>query len=186
MRAPHHIRIALVALCAVLALTAVAAAQTFPTLSGRVVDEAGILNQTTRATLTARLAAVESQTTNQIVVATVTSLQGTEIETYANGLFRAWRLGQAAKNNGVLLLVAPSERKVRIEVGYGLEGTLTDAVAKLIIGQSIVPCGSPPSTRSPPLSRTAVPPTASSLAEYFPRAPGEVRPEELPDKLVEI
>jgi uncharacterized protein len=64
----------------------------------------------------------------QVVVATVNSLGGDEIEPYANALFRAWGLGEKSKNNGVLLLVAPKERKARIEVGYGLEGTLTDAV----------------------------------------------------------
>jgi uncharacterized protein len=67
------------------------------------------------------------------------SLQGGDIETYANQLFRAWQLGQAQKNNGILLLVAPNERKVRIEVGYGLEGTLTDALASTIISAAIVP-----------------------------------------------
>ena len=68
-----------------------------------------------------------------LVVATVASLGGEEIEPYANQLFRAWKLGEKTKNNGVLLLVAPKERKVRIEVGYGLEGTLTDALSKVII-----------------------------------------------------
>ena len=63
----------------------------------------------------------------QLVVATVPTLDGEEIEPYANGLFRFWKLGEAKENNGVLLLVAPKEHKMRIEVGYGLEGTLTDA-----------------------------------------------------------
>ncbi|HWS06397.1 MAG TPA: TPM domain-containing protein, partial [Xanthobacteraceae bacterium] len=74
-----------------------------------------------------------------LVVATVKSLQGSDIETYANQLFRTWKLGQAQKNNGVLLLVAPAEHKVRIEVGYGLEGTLTDALSSVIISSAIVP-----------------------------------------------
>jgi uncharacterized protein len=104
-----------------------------------VVDQAGVLDASTRAALTAKLAALETQTTDQLVVATVASLQGETIESYATQLFRTWRLGQAGKNNGVLLLVAPAEHKVRIEVGYGLEGTLTDAVASLIIAQSVVP-----------------------------------------------
>ena len=82
---------------------------------------------------------LEEKSGIQLVVATVTSLQGSDIETYANELFRTWKLGQAQKNNGVLLLVAPNERKVRIEVGYGLEGTLTDAVASVIISSAIVP-----------------------------------------------
>ncbi len=73
------------------------------------------------------------------MVATVSSLQGEEIEPYANQLFRTWQLGEKAKNNGVLLLVAPNDRRVRIEVGYGLEGTLTDALSKVIITNAITP-----------------------------------------------
>ena len=141
MRMLHHFRIALVAILATLptlAGVAAVAAPTGPALSGRVVDEAGILDQSTRAALTAKLAALEARNGDQLVVATVSSLQGEAIEPYANGLFRAWRLGQKNKDNGVLLLVAPNERKVRIEVGYGLEGTLTDAVARLIIEQSVL------------------------------------------------
>jgi len=122
-----------------IALAAPAAAQTFPPLSGRVVDAAEVLGPGVRADVTARLKALETRTSHQLVVATVPSLGGRTIEDYATRLFRAWGLGQKDKNDGVLLLVAPSERKVRIEVGYGLEGTLTDAVAKLIIEQSIVP-----------------------------------------------
>jgi uncharacterized protein len=123
----------------VLAATALAQGLTFPTLSGRVVDEAGILDAGTRAALTQKLAALEEKTTDQLVVATVRSLHGTSVEDYANRLFRQWKLGQAQKNNGVLLLVAPTERRARIEVGYGLEGTLPDAVGKLIIENGIVP-----------------------------------------------
>jgi uncharacterized protein len=139
MRAVASLRALLLALLATLALAVPAAAQTFPTLTGRVVDAAGILDPSTRAALVAKLAALEAQTSDQLVVATVPSLGGNAIEPYATQLFRAWRLGQAAKNNGVLLLVAPNERKVRIEVGYGLEGTLTDAISKLIIVQAIAP-----------------------------------------------
>src|SRR5262249_27211905 len=108
-------------LVAVSASVALAQPLTFPTPTGRVVDDAGILDAATRAALTEKLAALEAKTTDQLVVATVKSLQGTSVEDYANRLFRQWKLGQAGKNNGVLLLVAPTERKVRIEVGYGLE-----------------------------------------------------------------
>ena len=73
------------------------------------------------------------------VVATVPTLGGQEIEPYANELFRIWKLGEKVKNNGVLLIVAPNERKVRIEVGYGLEGTLTDALSKIVISNAIAP-----------------------------------------------
>lgn len=111
----------------------------FPALSGRVVDDAGILDAATREALRAKLAAHEAATSNQIVVATVKSLNGNSIEDYANRLFRRWQLGQKGKNNGVLLLHAPTERKIRIEVGYGLEGTLTDAITKVIITNAIAP-----------------------------------------------
>ncbi|MDI4665979.1 TPM domain-containing protein, partial [Xanthobacter autotrophicus] len=124
----------------VLGLGAAAGAElAFPPLTGRVVDAAHVLDPSTLLRLDARLAAQEAKATDQVVVATVPSLQGTSVEDYANRLFRAWQIGQAKKNNGVLLLVAPSERKVRIEVGYGLEGILTDAVASTIIRNAIVP-----------------------------------------------
>ncbi len=115
------------------------AAIKFPTLTGRVVDNAHILSPQAESDLTQQLAAHESSTTEQIVVATVPSLDGNEIEPYANGLFRHWQLGQKDKNNGVLLLVAPAEHRVRIEVGYGLEGILTDAISSQIIQRFILP-----------------------------------------------
>jgi uncharacterized protein len=111
----------------------------FPALSGRVVDAAGIIAPERRAVIEAKLAAHEARTTDQLVVATVPSLQGQAVEEYANRLFRAWKLGEAKTNNGVLLLVAPNERKVRIEVGYGLEGALTDALARVVISTAITP-----------------------------------------------
>lgn len=112
---------------------------TFPPLTGRVVDMAHVLDAKTRAALEQQLAAQEAKSTDQVVVATVPSLQGTSVEDYANRLFRFWNLGQQTKDNGVLLLVAPTERKVRIEVGYGLEGVLPDAVASTIIQTAMVP-----------------------------------------------
>jgi uncharacterized protein len=116
-----------------------AVALVLPTLSGRVVDDANILDPPTRAALDQKLAELEAKTTDQLVIVTLKSLQGTSIEDFGVALGRAWRIGQRDKNNGVLLIVAPSERKVRIEVGYGLEGTLTDAVSKLIIENAIIP-----------------------------------------------
>jgi uncharacterized protein len=116
-----------------------ALAQTFPQLTGRVVDGAGILKPEERAALEAKLKAHEDKTTDQVVVATVRSLEGYPIEDYANRLFRHWQLGQKDKDNGALLLVAPQERKVRIEVGYGLEGALTDALSKVIITTAVAP-----------------------------------------------
>ncbi|MFS8038803.1 TPM domain-containing protein [Xanthobacter sp. AM11] len=135
-------RVRALALAALLLLGAIGGARaepTFPPLTGRVVDAAHVLDPATAAALDARLAAQEAKATDQVVVATVPSLEGTSVEDYANRLFRAWRIGQEKKNNGVLLLVAPKERKVRIEVGYGLEGILTDAVASTIIRNAIVP-----------------------------------------------
>jgi uncharacterized protein len=122
-------------------LTCVGTAQTltFPTLSGRVVDEAGLLDATDRAALTDSLASLEAKTTDQLVIVTLKSLQGTSIEDYGYQLGRRWQIGQKDKNTGALLIVAATERKVRIEVGYGLEGILTDALTKYIIETSILP-----------------------------------------------
>jgi uncharacterized protein len=122
-------------LCAVVALFAV----NFPALTGRIVDQASIIPAATRDAIEPKLADLEAKSGIQLVVATVTSLEGQEIEPYANELFRTWKLGQKEKNNGVLLLVAPKEHRVRIEVGYGLEGTLTDALSKVIIANAIAP-----------------------------------------------
>jgi hypothetical protein len=116
-----------------------ALAVTFPALTGRVVDEAGILDSATKAALEQKLADFEAKTTGQPVVVTLKSLQGTSIEDYGYQIGRYWQIGQKDKNTGALLIIAPNERKVRIEVGYGFEGTLTDAVSKLIIENAIVP-----------------------------------------------
>ena len=119
--------------------TLVAFALDYPSLTGRVVDQADVINAQSRGALETKLKELEDKSSIQLVVATVKSLQGSDIETYANGLFRFWKLGQAQKNNGVLLLVAPAEHKVRIEVGYGLESTLTDALSSVIIASAIIP-----------------------------------------------
>jgi uncharacterized protein len=117
----------------------VAQTLTFPVLTGRVVDEAGLLSAADRAALTQSLADLEAKTTDQLVVVTLKSLQGTAIGDYGYQLGRRWKIGQKDKDSGVLLIVAASERKVRIEVGYGLEGTLTDAATKIIIENAILP-----------------------------------------------
>jgi len=122
-----------------LCLTTLAYAYDFPPLTGRVVDQANVMTPQSRGDVEAKAKALEDKSSIQLVVATVKSLQGGDIETYANELFRFWKLGQAQKNNGVLLLVAPAEHKVRIEVGYGLEGTLTDALSSVIISSAMVP-----------------------------------------------
>lgn len=114
-------------------------AQTFPALSGRVVDQGRLLDAPTEAALTQKLATLETDTGDQLVVVTVDSLQGYEIEEYGYRLGRHWGIGQKEGDNGVLLIVAPNERKVRIEVGYGLEPILTDALSAQIIQNRILP-----------------------------------------------
>lgn len=131
-------RMAMVLMVALFAI-APAFAINFPALTGRVVDQANIIQPDTRAAIEQRSADLEEKSGIQLVVATVNSLEGQEIEPYANELFRKWALGEKKKNNGVLMLVAPNERRVRIEVGYGLEGTLTDALSKVIISNAMTP-----------------------------------------------
>ena len=126
------------ALLAVLAVCSSHAAG-LPALTGRVVDDAHVLSAVGRADLEGKLADLDNKSGIQLVVATVPSLDGQAIEPYANTLFRAWKLGEAKKNNGVLFLVAPDEHRVRIEVGYGLEGTLTDATSAIIIANAAAP-----------------------------------------------
>ncbi|MBA4010803.1 MAG: methanol dehydrogenase [Phenylobacterium sp.] len=118
---------------------AAVAAPTFPPLTGRVVDNANILSPQTEAQLTTELANLEAQTGRQLVVATLPDLQGYEIEDYGYQLLRTWGIGSKERNDGAVLIVAPSDRKVRIEVGYGLEPVLTDALSSLIINQRIIP-----------------------------------------------
>ena len=112
---------------------------TFPKLSGRVVDAAKMLGQSDRQLITDQLAALEQKSTDQLVLVTLPGLQGTSIEDFGVRLARHWQIGQKGKNNGVLLIVAPKDRKVRIEVGYGLEGTLTDTLAGNIVHNRILP-----------------------------------------------
>lgn len=115
------------------------AAPKFPPLTGRVVDNANVLSPQAETELTAELAALESQTGRQLVVATLPDLQGYEIEDYGYQLLRTWGIGDKDRDDGAILIVAPGERKVRIEVGYGLEPVLTDALSSLIINQRIIP-----------------------------------------------
>src|SRR5215210_339279 len=122
-----------------IALNVAVQAQTFPPLTGRVVDQAGVLDGGARARLDGKLADLESKTSTQLVVATLASLQGYEIADYGYRLGRHWGIGQKGSNNGAILIVVPKDRAVRIEVGYGLEGKLTDAVSRLIIENSILP-----------------------------------------------
>jgi uncharacterized protein len=124
----------------VLGLAGAAFAQpTFPALTGRVVDNAELLSPAQEAALTQKLEGLETRTTDQVVVVTLPSLQGYEIEEYGYQLLRHWKLGQKEANNSALLIVAPNERKVRIETSYGLEGVMTDALSATIIQSVILP-----------------------------------------------
>jgi uncharacterized protein len=139
MSALRFARLAFALVVLISMLMTAAWALNFPVLSGRVVDEANVIDQATRSALTEKLKALEDKTTTQLVVVTLKSLQGTSIADYGYQLGRYWHIGQKGTNNGALLIIVPSERKVRIEVGYGLEGTLTDALTKVIIENAITP-----------------------------------------------
>jgi uncharacterized protein len=133
----RRLRAALVGLG--LGLSLAAQALDVPYLSGRITDNAELLAPATRQQLSDLLAAHERRTGNQVAVLTLRSLEGENLEDFTNRVYNAWGLGQKGKNNGVLLLVAPAERKLRIEVGYGLEGTLTDLESARIIRNVITP-----------------------------------------------
>ena len=131
-----------IALWALLLLTCAAPAlaqPAIPALSGRVVDQADILSSSTENALTALLKAHEEETSNQVAVLTIPSLEGTSIESYSLEVAQTWGLGTAQNDNGVLLLVAVEDRAMRIEVGLGLESFLTDVLAGRIIRNDITP-----------------------------------------------
>ncbi len=111
----------------------------FPRLTGPVVDNAGLLPEATRNTLAQQLANYAQQTGNQLVVVTLPSLDGYPIDSYGYQLGRHWGIGQKGKDNGVLLIIDAKEHQMRIEVGYGLEGRLTDAASSEIIRNVIAP-----------------------------------------------
>jgi uncharacterized protein len=140
MRPPlPFVAAAFLALSCAFAIPAIAAALDFPALSGRVVDEAGILSADAQARLGAMSQALEDKTKDQLVVVTLKSLRGNAIEQYGYQLGRHWGIGQKGHDNGALLIIAPAEHQARIEVGYGLEGQLTDAQSKLIIENILKP-----------------------------------------------
>ncbi len=111
----------------------------FPALTGRVVDDAQILSAETEQQLSAELEQLEGKTGRQVVVVTLPSLQGYPIEDFGYQLGRAWKIGQKGQDNGALLIVAPNDRKVRVEVGYGLEPVLTDALSSVILQTKVLP-----------------------------------------------
>lgn len=114
-------------------------AQTFPALTGRVVDAANLLTPAQKISVETKLENLERQSQRQLVVVTIPDLGGYDIADYGFRLGDRWGIGDKDRDDGVLLIVAPNERKVRIEVGYGLEGVLTDAVSGCIIRNAIVP-----------------------------------------------
>jgi len=123
----------------VLGLTETSRAVEVPPLTGRIVDEAHLLPPDVAASLSEELAAHERRTGNQVAVLTLPTLQGEPLEGYSHRVATTWKLGQKGTDNGVLLLVVPGDRRVRIEVGYGLEGLLTDAKSSRIIRDEMVP-----------------------------------------------
>lgn len=124
---------------ALLTCVRAAGAQTLPKPDGYVNDFAGILDAATRARLEQRLKDVEVASSSEIAVATVKSLEGMSVEEYATRLFKEWGVGQEKSDNGVLILVAPNDRAMRIEVGYGLEGVLPDGLAGEIRDEQFLP-----------------------------------------------
>lgn len=122
----------------ILCAAIVVAAPNYPELTGRIVDNANLLNAADRAQIESELAALEATSTDQVAVVTVPSLDGYAIEEYGIGLARKWGIGQKDKDNGVVLIVAPNERKVRIEVGRRLEPLLNDTMATLIVQNAIL------------------------------------------------
>ncbi|MBB5684453.1 TPM domain-containing protein [Sphingobium boeckii] len=118
-------------------------AQTFPALTGRVVDQANVIPDDREAALVAKLQAFEQQTGRQFVVATIADMEGRTLEDYGYRLGRAWGIGSKEEKNGVILFLAPNnppgQRGPRIEVGYGLEPILTDALSRIIISRQMMP-----------------------------------------------
>jgi len=122
-----------------IALTLPVSAQSFPEATGRVVDQANILSAVDETQLTQKLDALKEQSGRELAVATIADLQGYDIAEYGYQLGRTWGVGNEGKDDGILLIIAPNERKMRIEVGYGLEGIITDGLAGQIIRRNITP-----------------------------------------------
>ncbi len=124
---------------AALLLPGLASAQSFPALTGPVVDQANVIPDDVEARIDQKLVALKTQSQRQLQVVTVASLEDYDIADYANRLFRSWQLGDKERNDGVMLVVAPNQRRMRIEVGYGMEPIITDGFSFLVINKVITP-----------------------------------------------
>jgi len=131
--------ILLLALLQFMSYSSLMAALAVPALTGRVNDYAGMISAPVKADLQTKLKQFETAESTQIVILTVQSLKGDPIEDFSIKVAEAWKIGQKGKDNGVLLIVSKDDHKVRIEVGYGLEGKLTDLMAGRIVRDEIVP-----------------------------------------------
>lgn len=132
-------RLTTAALFALVVILPPSAASAYPAPDGYVVDAAGAITEPTEARLEQELRDYEERTTDEVAVAVVPSLEGEAIEGYATGVFNAWGIGQIDRNNGVLLVIAITERRLRIEVGDGLRDRLTDAAAQSIVDHEVTP-----------------------------------------------
>lgn len=122
-----------------LVISSSVSAQTFPVRSGLLVDQADLLDPVQEAAISEKLEAFDHQVQAQLVVATIADLEGYPIEDYGYRLGREWGIGDKDRNDGIIIIVAPNERKTRIEVGYGLEGVMTDALSSTIIQDKMIP-----------------------------------------------
>ncbi len=122
-----------------LVLTPLAALAAFPSPTGFVNDFAGVISPSTREHLESMLTSFERSTGDEIAVVTLPSLEGDTVENVAVQLYQQWGIGKKGKDNGALFLVAPSDRKARIEVGYGLEGVINDALAGRLLDDYVIP-----------------------------------------------
>jgi len=114
-------------------------AQSLPDPVGKVNDFAGALETSQRATLESQLEDLERETSAEVALVTVPTLDGRSVEEYANALFNTWGIGKQGRDNGVLVLVAVQDRTMRIEVGYGLEGVLSDGLAGALMRETFLP-----------------------------------------------
>ena len=135
----HHRFIFQILFFLLLAVPCLSALEVPKRADGYVTDRAELLSSSARENLEVTLRAFEKKTSNQVVVATFPSLEGDSLEDFSIRLAEAWKAGQKKKDNGVIFLIFKNDRKIRIEVGYGLEGVLTDALSGQIISQVVAP-----------------------------------------------